>query len=241
MIEILYTGLIETNSDLSICNFNKVDEFDKIIKKTSYKKEGAIILNNSEAWKRLYGTNSVVLNVAWNKMYKRELFDNIIFPIGKIHEDMYIMHRIFGKCKKIIILDYSLYYYLQRNNSITGEKFNLKKLDILGVFEDRVNYFGCLREETCCYFSMIEYLKQIILIHALTKKNYKSRLDILIMLEKKFEIIKENIKKYNGSDNNSELAFKEKVKLKFLVKLPSKFIFNLFDLMINSIGRIIWN
>lgn len=55
---------------------------------------------------------------AWNKLYKRELFDNIQFPNGKTFEDIYIMHDIFSLSKRVAFIDKGLYYYRSRYNSI---------------------------------------------------------------------------------------------------------------------------
>ena len=39
----------------------------------------------------------IVFNVAWNKIYKRKLFDGITYPEGRIHEDEARTHRLIYK------------------------------------------------------------------------------------------------------------------------------------------------
>lgn len=60
--------------------------------------------------------------VAWNKLYKRELFvkSNICYPKGYYHEDVQTTHLLINEANKVVITNEKLYYYFQRKNSITG-------------------------------------------------------------------------------------------------------------------------
>lgn len=55
---------------------------------------------------------------AWSKMFRKELFDDIIFPIGKLLEDLMTIYKPLYKTKKIAYNDTSLYYYRIRSGSI---------------------------------------------------------------------------------------------------------------------------
>lgn len=57
-------------------------------------------------------------SVVWNKLYKRELFDNISFPEGRVHEDIATTYKVFLRAKKIVMIPECLYYYVNRKNSI---------------------------------------------------------------------------------------------------------------------------
>lgn len=67
--------------------------------------------------------NDFVGNFAWNKIYKRALFSGIRYPKGMLYEDQGTTYKIFHKAKKIYLSDKVLYYYWQRNDSITGNWF----------------------------------------------------------------------------------------------------------------------
>lgn len=60
--------------------------------------------------------------MVWNKLYKKELFtkNNITFPKSMIHEDNFVTYKLFAKSKRISLINDKLYYYVQRNNSITN-------------------------------------------------------------------------------------------------------------------------
>lgn len=60
---------------------------------------------------------------AWNKLYKRELFNGIVYPVGRLYEDDAVTHRIVHRANKIWFLNESLYHYrLLRKGSITSSR-----------------------------------------------------------------------------------------------------------------------
>lgn len=70
---------------------------------------------------------------AWNKLYKRELFRDIRYPLGRMMEDQGTTYRIFQQCSKVAYRPVPLYYYYQRPDSILHRrnmKFYEDKLDM---------------------------------------------------------------------------------------------------------------
>lgn len=53
------------------------------------------------------------------RLIKRELFDGITFPQGRLYEDLFICYKLTNKAKKISLSDNYTYYYVQHDNSIT--------------------------------------------------------------------------------------------------------------------------
>lgn len=55
----------------------------------------------------------------WNKIYRKDVFKNITFPIGRgLGEDISIMHEIFNNAKSSIYFKDEYYYYYYNPNSI---------------------------------------------------------------------------------------------------------------------------
>ena len=52
--------------------------------------------------------------VAWNKLYKKELFDGIQYPEGRVYEDVSTTHQLVHKAKRIFMLSDCLYHYCLR-------------------------------------------------------------------------------------------------------------------------------
>lgn len=75
---------------------------------------------------------------AQNKLYRKNLFDNIGFPIGKTHEDEFTTYKLYLKSRSIIVLNKHTYAYRIRQGSIINSDYNLKRLHILEALEERM-------------------------------------------------------------------------------------------------------
>lgn len=90
--------------------------------------------------KALSDIEEVALAAACNKLYKKELFDGIRYPKGKLHEDEFVIHRIYYRCNKVAIIDKSLYFYTIRSGSIMSQMTSKRINDALEAFADRVAF-----------------------------------------------------------------------------------------------------
>ena len=118
--ECLYKLLKETDSDISECAsvqisdedlFNKNYKFDNInnLEYITTDSLGALNRINSED---IYITGKSI--VVWNKLYKKELFDDIRFPAGKKYEDDLTTYKLFNEIHKLVSTEKVLYNYVQR-------------------------------------------------------------------------------------------------------------------------------
>lgn len=137
MLEFLLAAMKATDSDLGVCAFQMTQE-DEAVESQRLGPPVYMIVTGTEAMLQK-GHPGII---ACNKLYKREVLDGVRYPVGKLHEDEYVIHRIFYQCKKICILDSEcrLYYYRQRNSSImhTINEKNIK--DALDGFADRIEF-----------------------------------------------------------------------------------------------------
>lgn len=140
-IKILYENIINTDSDISICFFKEVSEDNNILNKETIT-NNVTSFNRRETFNNLY-IDKYALNtvVAWNKLYKIELWKDIVYPKDKIHEDEFVIHKLIQKCNKVVYTDAVLYYYVQHNNSITSSGYNEKTFDKFEAFEQRAEFF----------------------------------------------------------------------------------------------------
>lgn len=128
MYEDLYNAMIQYDSDISICGYYEVINGKCII---PFDIERTICYSNKEAVKELLNDKTIKC-FAWNKLYKKTLFNKIEFPEGRNFEDVYVMHKLFNISKKIVLINKYCYFYLQREGSIT-QNFNSK---------NRIDYFN---------------------------------------------------------------------------------------------------
>ena len=59
-----------------------------------------------------------------NKIFKRELFDGIEFPVGKNNEDDAVVPLVIANCNKIVYIPIPFYNYVQRKGSIQNKAFS---------------------------------------------------------------------------------------------------------------------
>lgn len=98
------------------------------------------ILNRKDAMTELI-KNEYIKNFAWGKLYKSSLVKKYLFPKGKYFEDSYWQHLIVNEINNYGVIPTPLYYYRQRESSISGQ-FNIKSLDLLKGYEDRLNFIS---------------------------------------------------------------------------------------------------
>jgi len=69
------------------------------------------------------------LVVAWNKMYRREVFEDIRYPEGRVHEDNAVIHHLIYAAGRIKWINEPLYIYRERPSSIMKSAFSEKRID----------------------------------------------------------------------------------------------------------------
>lgn len=159
MYEVLYNIAKNDNSDIVICDYKSVNKNNENYDDSIEKKYEVSRFNNIEALNELYSDNNIIFTVAWNKIYKRYLFNNLRYELGKLHEDEFIIHKILYNSNKISFVKYKLYYYLQTENSIMRSQFNIKKLQLEEALEDRIRFFKLKGLSNLKYKAEVSYIK----------------------------------------------------------------------------------
>ena len=133
--------IIKNNSSLSICCFyNLFDTSDKATPEYFFKKKEKIKIFNRRAALK-YLANGRIQSYVCNKVFKKELFDNIEFQSGKYYEDVFLMHKIFYKTRNVSFINKPLYYYYQRQESITHQFTQSKINDFFEALFSRQQFF----------------------------------------------------------------------------------------------------
>ena len=140
-VELMLREIKKNKADLAICGFERgMDEAFPFSIDLSLKSS---VIDNREALNRIYKNDYCALQYVapWAKLYARRLFDNIIYPEGKIFEDIYITHHRLYKCGRIAVLPQRMVYYSFCDNSLMNKPFHLGKLDYLEALEERIYFF----------------------------------------------------------------------------------------------------
>jgi len=170
MIEVLYNNMKKYKADISMCNYIRVDNYDV---KVSNNEEQIEIYSNIQALNRLYKDTytfheDYALFIApWNKLYKKELFDNLRYPIGKIYEDGATIYKVLYKSNKIVHTNQILYYYYQSPNSISRKKFDKTRLDRLDAFKGQMEFYKDKGLNELYFYAFNTYLNMFIEYYSL--------------------------------------------------------------------------
>lgn len=79
---------------------------------------------------------------AWGKLYRRELWNGIRFPLGVWHEDEFAAHHILNRVTAVIWTERELYYYRQHDSAFSSRGMQNPAHDTL---------FRALEERCVCY------------------------------------------------------------------------------------------
>lgn len=135
MYEVLLKNLNDTDADLSMCALYDV-----------YNNTPEVQVTNKETWElsseqaiKMVMEAKILSVTAVNKLYRKSLFTDLKFEVGKIAEDAFIMIKLLDKCEKIVATNEKKYYYVHRENSITTQKFSTKFLNVIEAYEQNSN------------------------------------------------------------------------------------------------------
>lgn len=138
LVEYLYKMMKDNSADITICDPVHCYPDKKIV----FEPETCMKIFDSEAAivEMLYQKSFLVS--AWGKLYRKEYFNDILFPYGMLFEDSAVMYKIFDKAKRIAYGNAKLYGYMHREGSITTTKFSKRDCDILTICDQLIGYMA---------------------------------------------------------------------------------------------------
>lgn len=107
---------LEENQDCDIVEF-PVNQYEGSDNVQLLSLGNKVYTDIREYW---YETAAYCHTYAWNKIYRRELFDEVRFPKGRVFEDTYTFPLLLGKTKKIATCSKGMYHYCHNAEGITS-------------------------------------------------------------------------------------------------------------------------
>ena len=117
MIETLYNALVKEDADVSVCGF-----YQHYTEKVTVT-EDRIGYCTADTYDAVRLELTEVPVSAVNKIYKKELFDEVRFPVGKLYEDAHTTVPVIMRAKKVVYDLKPKYHYIHRENSITTKRY----------------------------------------------------------------------------------------------------------------------
>lgn len=180
MFENLYNLCIERNADISMVSYREIQNGVNINENSNYSYQ-IIEYDKINAIKELLKDNKIK-NYAWNKLYKKELFNEIRYPIKRAYEDVGTTYKLFYLANKIVWYDTPKYNYVRRINSIVSKNTYSNLKDFIDLSYERYNFlkkdifFKELKNE-----NDFSFVKSMIMLYV----NYQ--IDDIDELDKEFE------------------------------------------------------
>lgn len=143
MYETLYNA-IECGNDIAVCSYY----YDDIGREYVVGGKESFTVNSYQALEMLISDE--ITNHTWNKLYARELFEDLSFPNIKSFDDVAIMYLLFDKANMICVVNNPLYHYRFRKTGLMGTKRISDMLDYCELRIERYKYCKVKYPDMCC-------------------------------------------------------------------------------------------
>ena len=128
MIEHFINSVHDTQADIIACSFKEIYPDGKITHfNHDYPKN---TFNTESALKAMLLEQGFMVS-ATMKLFPTKFFQNIKFPVGKLHEDVGTTYKLIMQAKKIAFIPYEDYIYVHHEDSIINKSFDDHKLDLV--------------------------------------------------------------------------------------------------------------
>lgn len=135
-VEKMLDAAVTEKADIVACTF--VNEYE-LTGKTVFKPKEFFVGNTEEALYMLYSGTRIA--AAAMKFYRRKIWMDLRFPLGRLYEDALTTYRVFDLAERIVQISDGLYHYRIREGSIMTSSFSLKTVGISDVWKE--NYLFC--------------------------------------------------------------------------------------------------
>lgn len=204
-IEQLYVNAKKEDADISIIGCTLV--WDDGRRKPVSNDKGYYVFDNEKAIREMLAQRKFGCMVC-QKMYRKQIFDTVRFPVGKLYEDVAVSMPTFLKARKVVFSGNHGYNYYQRNDSIVNSKFDERKLYFLECCQNIIKYSD-KHEKMYDTEAHIFYLRALMMFALTLYQNSEN--------EKNTEYIEQEIKKNKKYIwNNMYLELRKKVVLSLI-------------------------
>ena len=139
--EKLYNAAVNADADCAVCSVQLIHEDGSRMDTPPQWKVYGGGYTGEDVLKTITWQNNVPYLVAWNKLYRREVFRTLRYPVGRINEDGFVFAELFDTIKKVACVEQPLYFYRRRTGSIMQSKCTLRNLDEFWGMVECFDYF----------------------------------------------------------------------------------------------------
>ena len=141
--EKLYQTAQRTDADCVMCSVQNVDESGKPID-SALMRVADEVKTGREVLRKIGRDDVTPYLTAWNKLYRRKLFNTLRYPAGRQNEDVFVFAELFCQVQRAACVAEPLYFYRKRIGSIMNSVVTLRNLDEMWAY---VNCFEHLQQD----------------------------------------------------------------------------------------------
>ena len=141
-LEVLYKSLTENDADIASGNFASFNEERQTFlffttEETYFEK-----VYSPQEWldQENNPRHNLFLTVIFTpfKLYKRELWEDIEYPVGRVREDDAIIHKLYLRCQRISFVNSAIYFYSQHEDSLSKTVMQKDIATMISNAEERI-------------------------------------------------------------------------------------------------------
>ena len=138
-LETLHDAAVRAGADCALCGVQLTDEAGQKIGQLLSVADG--VRTGRSILETLCRAPEITYLVAWNKLYRRDVFQTLRYPVGMQNEDTYLAAELFDTVQTVICVSKPMYFYRQRADSIMHTAVTTRNLDRMWAFEHCFAYF----------------------------------------------------------------------------------------------------
>lgn len=141
-LDVLYKSLTENDADIASGNFASFNE----------ERQAFLFFTTEETYfEKVYSPqewldqennprHNLFLTVIFTpfKLYKRELWEDIEYPVGRVREDDAIIHKLYLRCQRISFVNSAIYFYSQHEDSLSKTVMQKDIATMISNAEERI-------------------------------------------------------------------------------------------------------
>ena len=140
-LEALHDAAVRAGADCAVCGLCLTDETGKVIEPRLPIEVENGVRTGLSVLETIWEESNMPYVVAWNKLYRRAVFETLRYPVGRRNEDVFVFAELFDTAKTVACIGDKLYFYRQSAQSIMRSAVTLRNLDEMWGYEACFRYF----------------------------------------------------------------------------------------------------
>lgn len=153
MLELLHKVALDNQAKVSICGFETTYGENPLV----FEEQIDVFMCDVEDFYCKYVDIWAV--VPWGKLYHRDCFREIRYPIVRACEDEYVTYKVLFQCSKIPVIKAPLYAYFMSENSTMRSKWSPRRMACSEALEQRLLFLERANYQRAWLLTLKIYLR----------------------------------------------------------------------------------